>query len=586
MGPIYNIMKKALVAGSLFGISVLGGILFYNEKAASKPYSVLESFAADEKDLLEERFKTFSLREKGFLCTSQGRFVESDLFLQKALSETFDESAIQEIFLAKATNAYFEKHFQDVVKLVDGARKKKGCAPSLPFFEGLVFYLKGDYENAASYFQNCLSYDSNLSWSSLLTERLFPLETRRLYFAHALIEKGDLEKARTTLDAGELSPLATHLLALSYMKEAKNAGCSERESYLKMALFLFEKQMLSDSSFKDKILTAIEEETSLLLEQNETLSSPFLRLLFRFNANKSIDHLATVVAKRVIAGKTTPDKIEKKFGELVGEQVAVLFARALQEKSKVDYEHVWKEIKRISPSNDELATVVASGLKEEIVRSIYNDDEELTATLPLLQFWQKIEKDKKARSHFYGTLVERAKLLWKSDGEEKKGTSLLTLVLDKTEGKKKEEILKDLDLFFSSLYREAEHANMVARLSLVHDAVKQLDIACHSAPSKESVANYLADASYLFETHNYSSAKLHAEWVLKCDAKNEEALYLSGLASYHIGDYEQAISSLKKLATPNMYAQKALMLSEVYQAQAQEKHLVQRETLDDLHEDE
>src|SRR5262249_51162512 len=128
-------------------------------------------------------------------------------------------------------------------------------------------------------------------------------------------------------------------------------------------------------------------------------------------------------------------------------------------------------------------------------------------------------------------------------------------------------IEKEIAAFLTELYAQAEASNMIRRLSLVYDAMERFEISRQELVSKATVANHLADAQYLFDAHNYPSARRHAAWVLKLDPGNETARKIVGLSYFHLGDHRRALAYLSDLQNPCEEAQKALMLSSAFACQ-------------------
>jgi len=120
----------------------------------------------------------------------------------------------------------------------------------------------------------------------------------------------------------------------------------------------------------------------------------------------------------------------------------------------------------------------------------------------------------------------------------------------------------------------------------IFDAMDHFQINKQELATPGKLANHLADAEYLYHAHNYSLCKAHGMWVLKLDPENECAQRLVGLSSFHLGEYSRALCALKKLDNPDEDARKALMLSQVFASQEQEKHLCQIDNIDSFDEDE
>ena len=230
-----------------------------------------------------------------------------------------------------------------------------------------------------------------------------------------------------------------------------------------------------------------------------------------------------------------------------------------------------------------LAKEIASLTSEEIFRTIKQDSQHLAHTRRYLSFWETLGRSNSERERLSRSLFAHAKVIWQQESQEKKAERLTDLALNLCINKGGME--NQITGFLTSLYNSAEESNLIGRLMQIFDAMDHFHINKQELATPGKMANHLADAEYLYHAHNYSLSKAHALWVLKLDPQNEPAQRLVGLSSFHLGEYTRALCSLEKLDNPDEDAQKALMLSQVFASQEQERHLVQIDTLDSFDEE-
>lgn len=586
------------------------GFYFFSRTPAAYVDRALEQIKAEryleaEKTLeaLEKDHGSYPIAiYKGYLAQARKKFKEADSWFQ-AVSEK--EIAYEELYFSRAANAYFEGHDNQCIQFVQLTEPYCPEFSKHLFFQGLVCYLQDNYSEALeawSHLSNCY-LEEKQSWHDVIQKKLFSSEWLDLHIAHCFVEEGDLGSAQQVLEKNlHLSEqkieqsgytgLSYLFLALASLKEARLAPLAERDSAYKLVRFYLDKSGMLPLVFhreKSRVIALVQEEIKWLLQspQLHEWAFSFIHLLDEWKAERTIENLADYVAVCLTEHSFLDEGFCERlniefptgpFHTLLSEKLVAKVSAGISKDPYEQLHLMWETVERLALNSSKIASQISQEVSDEIFRSIHHDTESLERTADYLKFWKELEGAPARYFHFAHSLIGHGEMLWKKEGQEKKGTRLMELALSIVDEHEKPLLLKQIELFLTMLYREAEGANMVRRLSLIYDALAFFHLGGHSLASPESLANHLADADYLFRVRRYVAAQTHAEWVLKFEPTNYEALRLYGLSSFHLGDYQRASLALKKLPSLDEQSHKALMLSKAFSAQPQDHHLAQRDS--------
>lgn len=541
---------------------------------------------------------------KGYLEQAKGNYHLSDQYLEKALRSYQRERKQQmllEIAVAQASNAFFDGRDGDLIPLVNSAKALAPSHPFLTFFEGLSNYIQKRYKEALKSWNGYSQeeYAQSDSWMSSSIEALFPVSWRQMHVAHCLAEEDSLQTSREILEKeshklgsqqSEEQHLANLFLGLTYLKEAHQVPLEQRGSYYKLARFYFERSETGERYTREKtcVVSHIEEEAQSLLLARLSPDQlkwgfDFVRTLEEWKAIGSLDRLTSSLAEKLVREKGAEslsfcESVRKSFlntpfHTLLTEKLLSSVTCFLRRGEGEDLLGTWSLVAALSPNPKLLAKQVASFTAVEIFETIKQDDPNLTRTNYFVSFWEELGKSPQERAQFARQLMTHAKLFWHHEHQEDKGQRLMDLAIRVTQ--KNPAVQKDIETFLTGLYAQAESSNMIRRLSLIYDALDHFQISRQELVSKSKIANHLADAEYLYASSNYPSAKTHALWVLKLDPHNTGATRLVGLCSFHQGDYLEAFNYLQEVGPLDEQTHKALVLSQAFAIQEQEKHLCQ-----------
>ncbi|MCH9626709.1 MAG: hypothetical protein S4CHLAM2_03370 [Chlamydiales bacterium] len=613
--------KRVIIILVVFIGCATGSYYLFKPNPIAQTDQALSALQENNVAAAQEALKTLSAQPmaypltlyKGYLEQARGRYLESDLYFHSLLKnppKKLREAVKLEALLAQASNAFFQQRDQDISPLVDSAQLLAPHNPFVFFFKGLNNYLRADYGEALKAWSafNPTEPTEGTGWMATVVERLFPLTWRQLHVAHCLTEEGDLlsgreilEKESHQMDSQELTNLATLFLGLTYLKEADHIPIDQRGSYYKLARFYFERSGTKELHQRErKLITPhVQKEAEGLLltsldDEKAKWGFDFVHTLLEWKANTAVESIAEELAYKMLSQKGEEDVklcqsirqefLGSPFHVLLTQKLLDAMAHGLKRGETEDLHEVWSMVETLSPSPTLLAKQIASLTSEEIFRTVKRDNNSLLHTRRYLAFWEKLGRSTQERESLAQELFLHAQLFWQQEHQEKKGERLMDIAQKLCSNKVRMD--RQIGEYLGNLYTKAENSNMIGRLMLIFDAMDRFQINKQELANPSKMANHLADAEYLYDAHNYSLSKAHAMWVLKLDPDNESAQRLVGLSSFHLGEYSRALCALKTLDNPDEDARKALMLSQVFASQEQEKHLCQIDNIDSFEEDE
>lgn len=521
--------------------------------------------------------KTLSIKKaplmEGALLLIHGNSAQACVALSRAreLVEESDQLMIDHLL---ALTAYLDHQRSDFFTYF--ARSLPSA--SSPLYEthcrlltALSSYLKGNWRDAAPLFEESL-HSNSITFLDCVSLRAFPLSLRKLHLAHALIEMNEFTRARYYLqmvcdELGDIpneyrsegvQSLTQLLWGLSFLKESSQTHevvCYEN------ADSFFGK--IENPTRFPQAKKAIANQCAYAIESNATpllWKEKLIRHLVRWEEIETLtlltDRLANNETVNLPSGEySDPSQQEiRNFYKLLFEKRRSAAIAALESGT---HSHSYHRLIHYLERFPELWDAeFQSAFERCIIRLCFSD---LSAIDHLLQ----LTEGKLGQFHLLKEIVEQGKILWKSEGKEKRGTRLFEIACTYAHENEKRVLIKEIQSFWQDLFKEAEQAYLVRRLAMIHEMAERLDISIVFAMTKEKAANTIADAKYLLQSHNFVSAKNHAQWVLRCDPNNEEALYVFGLATFHLGDHIKAAQILKRLKEQDEEARQAIFLCQV-----------------------
>lgn len=540
---------------------------------------------------------------KACCCQVAGKYKESDLYFQGALKLPSEEheSMCQDILFALIANAYFENNEKELFSLLGKASPMLAAHPLFNFFEGLSNYISGNFSEAAFAWQLFLEeadYAKNGKWGTCVFEQLFSRSWVQLHLAHCLTENGDYLRAREILeremhsceDKKECREMIALFLGLTYIKEAETVVSEQRSSYYQLAAFYMNKgKGLKQGYERDFFSRHLEEQAKFLIEKDhldKKCALEFISLLEEWHRDTALTSLGVIFASKIIEQKDIEllelvhcINANNAFSQLTFTSILGELSTLLRKGQLESFSELWTSIEKLCGQNKVFQRNIVQWTLQEMFESIKVDDKSLKTTMLLLRFWQNLEHSNYEMQELSREFFAASRIYWQKDGQEAKGEKLMEIAYELDPC-----VHKDIESYLCHLYCEAENSNMIRRLSLIYDALRHFGFSRKELASPSKVANYLADAQYLYRSRNYLSAQVQAAWVLKLDSENEEALRLIGLTFFHLGEYNKARTMLAQLSHLDEQAHKALLLSHVYCSEEEGKQLAQIDHFEHLYD--
>ncbi len=420
--------------------------------------------------------------------------------------------------------------------------------------KGFALYAKKEWSRASRLLGQTLSFEEP-TFLAAVENHLAPSFLRKILLAHALVESGSYLEARELLETQvELEEKhmvngARLVLGLSYAKEALEKGAKNDEALFK-ALLYFEKAELS--GFKEIAESAGRALLSSILHSGSSLAykSQAIRLLAGWQRNDLLAFIADRLASDLSISTSVDSPLPSEFQALLFDRRTKLLKQAIEGGESLTFTRYLENFP------DLWSASIQKSMEARALRLCFSDLVGLERSLSLLKKYGD-------STALLTRLVEKGMLIWQGEGKERHGTELFEIALKYADEQEKKLLTKEIQSFFQGLFEEAEDAYLVKRLALVHESASHLNIPLVSSFTKEKLANTLADADHFFLTHNFTSAKNHAAWVLCCDPNNQEALYLVGLSAFSLGEYKLALRSLKRLEEKDERTLQALYLCQM-----------------------
>lgn len=548
---------------------------------------------------------------RGFLfCASEDyekAYIEFEkTFHSLGCQANYSDEQRDETYYYLAAAAYLNKNNELFLKCHSYFKDKVTNQSFYARLNGLGYYLEKNYSKALDIWSNVPEENAvpnrQEMWRATFLESKFQHNWCNPFIAHCLIENGQFFEGRELLEKDHSSILSssTHLyhllVGLSYIKEADTKEIVSRIPYYKLARFYFDSD--DNIDIETHFIKTTLEQHALALIQDMGQSSDemlpyfcesiifFIHYLEKWEPTQ-LALIADKIAYQLNSLITTHNYPQaKKIAQVIQDRFnegsfraklaacsLQFFEEALQKDEQIFLTALWEILDHLSLPSQNVQKTVCQLLQNKIYHEIEINHCNLPKTISYLSLWSSIEKDPVLRQKFNSGLMHQAELLWRLGGLEKKATALMEICLSLSSESEKIVLIQRAKVYLTALYRLAKEANTVKRMAHIFDAMDQLHIDHQELIDSEKVANHLADAIYLFHAEHFTAAQSNAEWILKLDPANQEALRIMGLSCFYQGDYAKASDMLNLLTEPDEKSLKALALCNIFQSQCFEKEL-------------
>ncbi|EPP34606.1 hypothetical protein CP10139811_0692 [Chlamydia ibidis] len=480
---------------------------------------------------------------RGFFLQQQKKFIESDKIFAKIYDQRNKASFLfqEELIGGKIFNAFFLDNADELSALVSTYLQE--CPDSLyaPFFQFLLAYKEKRFLEAMEYlasWEGKGKIQERIDWLNSSIESLFSQIFLGTIKAHCLIETEKFTEGRCILNEIIERMLkkewewntrnydtALLLLSRSYFLELKRSTTTSIYSDYYEMLYFYQKKIHSiDQRAYEQFLpqhelipTLIAHAFILPTEQlaplinliknwdkfythpdNTLLIQPLLQHCFV--SPKQVGHICHILMQAGL------DNIAKKIIDA--------FANLLSEKVKQiaikDAQVCLSILKRLQPNM--LFTEQLTVSQDTLISIVSHDDKRHTQLRNYLKLWEEIQSYDIDRQQLVQQLIEGAKSLWHEGNYDDKALSLLHVILQFTNYDI--ESANSVFLFIKQVYKQALSIHAIDRLLKLEEFISDSAL----TPiwiSEEEIANFLADAEYLYEHGEYKKCYLYSLWLTK-----------------------------------------------------------------------
>lgn len=592
-------LRAAIGTTLLFVVALLGFIFFafnadYKLDKAEEEYLKGDHRAASEiLSQLENKIEEHKLFLcKAYIARTEGNLPLSDQYLTNAINlsnrqnkKNFD--LLLEIHLNQLLNETLKENRQNLHTLLPFAAALDAHQAHVRLFTALEKSYNEDYKGALEilntpceihYLSGWMkkSFEENLSpaWQALLTARC-EIETGQYLTGRKILE------CHFSAFSGSQIVMANFLNGWSYIKESEERPFAAATPYFKLGLSYLDKVPLQEPYFQKQTQEIVVKMKSaaeaLFEEENYSDMAIFSQSLCQWKCTQEVEQLQKKFLERCATTLTAGNlqKLEKLIQSApcvfpnsnIQQTILATIEDALfeylatrEDKTLIDF---WNLARSCSPDPAAFTKHLAEKTHGIILSMIEEDNSDLDLTSPYIDFWQVIQHDHQERYKFAQELTALSGSIWLKDNGEKKAFKLMKIASTLPFLSEKKMLQEALEKSLQIVYRSAIAQDKINRLSAVMEAFRYFQIESNQLLNKKEIANQLADAKYLYQQKRYSDTLKKISLILSVDPQNDEALKLSGLAKYKLGEHAEALAILKPISNPSSEVQEAVAVCQI-----------------------
>lgn len=529
---------------------------------------------------------------QGFLLQKQRNLHQSDRIFSKICDENKNASFWfkEEVVGGRILNAFFLEDIELMQELIETIKQQFPQSPNLPLFDCLLFYKQQCFPQAL---------DSLHLWkerfkseeTSLLDENIHLLLSDLFLEnveAHCLIEIGEFSLGRVILNRviekflkrescwnSDIYNHSVLLLGKSYFLELQKSHSSKiYPDYYEMILFYKKKAHAIDKALYEKFIPQ-EALFSMLMEHiflvSETRLSPLLQIIENWDRFYFHPKYELVIQPLVHHFSSFPDASEKaariccaisSFGgdslkkKLINTLGTILSEKVLQLKTN-EAQRTLSLLKQLDSDIFLSKKLIIS--PETLQEIISHDDVSYTNLKKYLNLWEEIQLYDIDKQQLVKHLIKIAHQLWQLGTADNKALNLLRVILQFTSYDIESENI--VSCFVKRAYRNLLSGHAISRLLQLEDFIADIGIKPITV-SEEDIANFLADAEFLYSQGKYKQSYLYSLWLTKI-SPSPQTYRLLALCLVEHKRYAEAWEYFNLLSTHSRYdskVQKALAL--------------------------
>lgn len=536
--------------------------------------------------------KKFLTCLKGFALQKTKKFSEADTIFAKVYQEVLDQPFLlkEELICGRFLNAFFFEDANLMYELLLALEEHFPSSAYVPLCRALLCYKEKHYHLVEDFlelwrksgYRNSLCLDKNI-------DELFSEFFLECVEADALSHSGKFVEGRMIL----------HRLLESL---AKNSEDINQKVYNRIILMMSKNYFLEMQQTDSIFVIPDYYETIVFYQQKALGAHPSLHEKF-ISGEAMITHIIhsalllpeeKVVALRDVLSHCEKTYVAIDYGRVVRPILDNLFSsypsvekvcRALFSShqtalSKVLIQFLEKMLAesmqqaKIEEAKTCLSllyilepSVPRSGYltlsQDSLLQLMLQDDREHSRLKSYLSLWDTIPTCTMDQQHLVTHLIRGAKSIWYQGGHDERVLQVLKGVLESSQ--LAIETQKQIAIFVQQAYSHALEARAVSKLLLLEEFIQEArlsSVALHD----EVIANYLADAEYLYFLGDYKNSCLYSLWLTRVHPASASWLLL-GLNLVEEGRYQEAwdcFNYLEPRDKLHAHVQKALGLCKKY----------------------
>jgi tetratricopeptide (TPR) repeat protein len=481
-------------------------------------------------------YRAYILRAKGQL---EGSDEQLKLAQKTAILGDVDELLI-EIFLNQAYNYYLEGKSKEMGEAIQEAAKIASDENEWVKFFRSINERMGTSE--ARSLKGWQKPDKLVPLSKWMKQEIVDNFNEFWFFVQdirndiilenfLLARKKLVEKSKTATEA-ELEDI-NFLLGMIYVKEAEAKPPLAATPYYKLAFTYFDKVPVKQKRFtgdRTDVLNQMNKQIDFLVNEKQYQDLSFYAgVLNKWNALEETEQLQAnlmVLLREKTSGEdeknlryiiSTLDQliVDPSKREVLDRMFIDLINQSLAKGNLEPADTFWEGAKLFSTDNEALAKELANATAVHALELIPLDDNELTQTLPYLEFWSLLVKNPESRVAFSNELIELSPQLWRTDKNPAKYLLLVRVATNLVPLKQKEAFQKNVDAVLVEINKQ--------------------------------YTEQIEKAKKDYQEGKYEEAWRILENALKMKSDDENALLYAGLTSYQLTDYPDAAYYLDKV---------------------------------------
>lgn len=578
--------------------AVGGGLYFLCSIIPSKTYVDNKKIVVGrgESSLSGSQCLLASQQEKSFLCCQgfllqkQRNLHQSDKIFTKIYDENTRESPVfrGEVLGGRILNAFFLENIELMQELIENLKQEFSQSPTLSLFEFLLHYKKKHFRQALDSLSLWKEHSQSKT-TSLLHENIQLLLSNLCLEnmeAHCLIEMGEFALGRVILNRiiGQLLKRACEwdsniydravlLLARSYFLELQQSRSPKiYPDYYETILFYKKKVRSMDKKCYEQFLPQ-EDLFSMLMEHMflipESRLSPLLQIIENWGCFYCNPKYELVIQPLVNHFFSSPDRVTRIccfISSCGGEEVikkkliytfrTILSETVLQLKTN-EAQQTLSLLKQLD-SDIFLSKKLIISL-DTLREIISHDDLSYTNLRKYLNFWEEIQSCDIDRQSLVKHLIKIAYQLWQLGSCDDKALNLLRVILQFTNYDIESE--NTVSRFIKQAYKDLLSGHEISRILQLEDFIGDIGFQPITV-GEEDIANFIADAEFLYSQGEYQQSYLYGQWLVKM-SPSPKTYRLLALCLVEHKRYAEALEYFNLLSTCDRYdfkVQQALAL--------------------------